>query len=343
MENQLKSIKEEAQKDITGACNIDSLQLLNVKYIGRKGILTNILRNLKEIPPEKRAALGKLANEVKVFIENILEEKSRQLKIKAQEKILSLEKIDITLPGEKIISGQIHPLTQITQEVVNIFTGLGFQTYRGPELETEFYNFEALNIPTDHPSRDMWDSFYIDKDFLLRSHTSPVQIRAMENLAPPLRVISYGRCYRRDAVDATHSWMFHQLEGFMVDENITFADLKGVMAVFAKKLFGEERKVKFIPSYFPFTEPSAEMLIDCFKCAGKSDSGGCSLCKGKGEIEILGAGMIHPQVLRNVKYDAEKYTGFAFGLGLERIAMLKYGIDDIRLFFENDMRFLKQF
>lgn len=302
-------------------------------------MITRLLKNLGSLPPDVRPRVGKEINDFKARIEELLENKVEFFKRREKEERLARERVDVTLPGERIIPGRIHILTHVTRELKKIFNGMGFEVAEGPEVETEYYNFEALNIPPDHPSREMWDSFYIREGLLLRSHTSPVQVRVMEKRCPPLRIIVPGRCYRRDSVDATHSWMFHQLEGFMVDRKVTFGDLKGILSTFASEMFGEGRRTSFHPSYFPFTEPSAEMAIDCFICAGK----GCGICKNSGWIEILGAGMIHPNVLREVKYDPEEFSGFAFGMGIERIAMLKYEINDIRLFFENDIRFLNQF
>ncbi|MFH1453466.1 MAG: phenylalanine--tRNA ligase subunit alpha [Armatimonadota bacterium] len=339
MLQELDKVLNQAKEELDKIASLEELENARVKYLGKKGALTQFLKSLGKASPEERPALGQKCNTVKDIITGIIEEKKDVLvKDQINEKIKK-ESVDITFPARTVSPGSAHPLTIISRELARIFIGLGFSIEDGPELEEDYYNFEALNIPSDHPSRDMWDSFYVKEGLLFRSHTSPVQIRVMEKNKPPLRVISYGRCYRRDAVDATHSWMFNQLEGFMVDENVTFADLKGVLNLVAQKLFGQARRTKFLPGYFPFTEPSAEVYIDCFKCEGK----GCGFCKESGWIEILGCGMIHPKVLKNAGYDPEKYTGFAFGMGIERIAMLKYGIDDIRLFFENDKRFLEQF
>lgn len=339
MIRQIDKILNEAKTELAGVNSLDGLEDLRIKYLGKKGAITNILKMLGTVSADERPYMGQKCNELKESITIIIEEKKDILKKAEINKKIEAQTIDVTFPGKKITIGSKHPLTIISEEVAQAFLGLGFSVVDGPEVETDYYNFEALNIPLNHPARDMWDSFYIKEGVLLRTHTSPVQMRVMEKHKPPLRVISYGKCYRRDAVDATHSWMFNQLEGFMVDEVVRFSDLKGVLNLFAQKLFGFERKTKFLPGYFPFTEPSAEVYIDCFKCAGK----GCDFCKKSGWIEILGCGMVHPKVLQNAGYDAEKYTGFAFGMGIERIAMLKYGIGDIRLFFENDKRFLEQF
>jgi phenylalanyl-tRNA synthetase alpha chain len=336
VDSPLEKIIEEA---IAGAPDLKSLEEVRIRFLGKKGELTRHLRNLVNLPPEERKEEGRRLNQVKELAESLLAGRTGEFRKSEIESRLERERLDVTLPGVRFAAGKIHPITRVTREIKNIFMGMGFEVAEGPEVETEYYNFEALNIPPDHPSREMWDSFYLGEGLLLRSHTSPVQVRVMEKRRPPLRVIVPGRCYRRDAVDASHAWMFHQVEGFMVDRKVTFADLKGVLSAFAGRMFGEERRTSFNPSYFPFTEPSAEMAIDCFACSGA----GCSVCKGSGWIEILGAGMIHPAVLRAVGYDPEEFSGFAFGMGIERIALKKYGINDIRLFFENDVRFLKQF
>lgn len=335
----LSNLTSSARADIGGIESLERLEELRIDYLGRKGKLTAILRGLGALSPEERPAMGERANQVKREIELWLDERKAMLKQASLQAQLKREAVDVTFPGRKADTGRLHPLTLIWHEIRDIFTGMGFEVAEGPEVESEYYNFEALNIPAAHPSREMWDTFYLNHELMLRTHTSPVQIRVMQNRKPPLRIISAGKCFRRDAVDATHSWMFHQMEGFMVDKGVTFGDLKGVMINFAREIFGSRRKAKFNPSYFPFTEPSAEMSIDCFACEGA----GCRVCKKSGWIEILGAGMIHPQVLREVGYDPETLSGFAFGMGLERIAMLKYDIDDIRWFFDNDIRFLKQF
>lgn len=333
------SLEKMVEEAISGAPGLKALEEIRIRFLGKKGELTQQLRNLGSLPPEIRRQEGQKLNLVKERAESLLARRSEEFRNKEIEARLKEERLDVTLPGVRFAAGKLHPITRITREIKDIFIGMGFEVAEGPEVEVEYYNFEALNIPPDHPSREMWDSFYLGDGLLLRSHTSPVQVRVMEKRLPPLRVIVPGRCYRRDAVDASHSWMFHQVEGFMVDRKVTFADLKGVLSTFAECMFGEGRKTSFNPSYFPFTEPSAEMAIDCFVCSGK----GCSVCKQSGWIEILGAGMIHPAVLQAVGYDPEEFSGFAFGMGIERIAMKKHGINDIRLFFENDVRFLKQF
>lgn len=339
MKETLEKLKETSIDLIKNAKSFDELEKLRVKYLGKKGELTKVLKGLGKLPKEEKPIIGKLANTIKVGITNLLDEKIRVIEKKKLEEEIMKESIDITLPGRRLNPGRIHPITKILREIKEVFIGLGFAVVEGPDVETEYYNFEALNIPADHPSREMWDSFYFKPGLLLRSHTSPVQVRIMEKQKPPVKIIVPGKCYRRDSVDATHHWMFHQVEGLLIDERVTFADLKGVLLEFARKIFGKERRAKFIPSYFPFTEPSAEMAIDCFACNGK----GCSVCKQSGWIEILGAGMVNPNVLKIVGYDPEIYNGFAFGLGPDRIAMLKYRINDIRLFYDNDLRFLEQF
>lgn len=341
VQTQLQALLESTLAKIAAAENETQLEEIRLKCLGKKGELTAVLRELGSLSAQERPKIGKEANEVKERIEQVLSERQGELKKKLLGARLGKEWIDFTLPGDPVPHGRLHPLSLVMNEVIDIFRSLGFQEISGPEIETDYYNFEALNIPPDHPARDMWDSLYLDNGSLLRTHTSPVQIRVMEKLKPPLRVISAGKCYRRDAVDATHCFQFHQVEGFMVDENVSFANLKGVLSTFARLIFGTERKVQFIPSYFPFTEPSVEVLIDCFNCTGDSQEK-CRVCGGERWLEILGAGMIHPFVLRVVNTPSN-FTGFAFGLGIERIAMLKYGIDDIRFFYENEERFLRQF
>jgi phenylalanyl-tRNA synthetase alpha chain len=344
MEENIKNIEKDALSDIEGAQGLDELERARVKYLGRKGLIPDILKNLKDVPQEKRPAVGKLANEVKNNITSKLNTRLLELK-KGQAS--GEEAIDVTLPGIGPHIGHIHPITKTINEINDIFLGLGFRITESPEIETEFYNFQALNIPLEHPSRDVFDTFYLEspdkgvpgKRHLLRSHTSTAQIRIMTKEKPPLAVISSGRVYRPDAVDASHSFMFHQTEGFMIDKDIKFSDLKGVLTQFAKEMFGPDTKMRFRPHFFPFTEPSAEVDISCIICGGK----GCSVCGRKGWLEILGAGMINPKVYEAVGYNPKKWNGFAFGMGIERIAMLKYGINDIRLFFENDLRFLRQF
>ncbi|MFH1856492.1 MAG: phenylalanine--tRNA ligase subunit alpha [Candidatus Omnitrophota bacterium] len=335
MEAKLKNIEIAAHEEIIKAASVEELENIRNRYLGRKSELTEILKNIKDLSVKERPVIGKQANVIKQKISSYIEVRVRTIGRHARQK----KKIDITLPGIKSVLGTVHPITQTIYDICAIFSSLGFSRVEGPEIETAFRNFEALNIPQDHPSRDSFDTFYLEKDVLLRSHTSPVQIRVMEKHQPPLYIVMPGKVYRPDAVDASHSFMFHQVEGLAVDENITFSDLKGALYVFVRKMFGKDTKLRFRPHFFPFTEPSAEVDISCFLCAGK----GCRVCSQKGWLEVLGAGMVHPHVFKNVGYDSKKYRGFAFGMGVERIAMLKYGIDDIRLFFENDNRFLKQF
>ncbi|MCK4244903.1 MAG: phenylalanine--tRNA ligase subunit alpha [Candidatus Omnitrophica bacterium] len=334
LETQLKKLAKETFLSLKKAKGKEELENFRITYLGRKGALTSILRRVKDLPLEERKISGKRANDLKRQLEESLKVRLSQLGKKRE-----VEKFDITLPGIKPESGHLHPITLITNEIREIFQELGFEMVAGPEIETEYYNFEALNFPPEHPARDAFDSFYLAPDTLLRSHTSPVQIRVMERRKPPLRIITVGRCYRRDAIDASHFPVFHQIEGLMVGEGISFSHLKGVLTYFLQKIFSPDIRIRFLPSYFPFTEPSAEVSISCIFCKGV----GCSSCGRSGWIEILGAGMVNPIVLRKVKYDPEKFTGFAFGMGIERIAMLKYKISDIRLFWENDLRFLEQF
>jgi phenylalanyl-tRNA synthetase alpha chain len=338
-ENDLKEAQIKAQKELAKIDQIKDLEELRVRYLGRKGIITSLLKNLKEVPAKKRPTLGKLANEVKDRIEKIFEKRSEEFRIQEPSGKKRSEFLDYTLPGRKSWSGRLHPITQVSEQIKEIFYGMGFEVAKGPDVETDYYNFEALNFPKDHPARDMQDTFYINDDLLLRTHTSPVQIRVMEKRKPPVKIIAPGRCYRHEAINARSFCSFHQVEGFYVDTDVTFADLKGVLSAFVWELFDKDIAVRFRGSFFPFTEPSAEMDIACVNCKGK----GCGLCKYRGWLEILGAGMIDPEVFKNVGYDPEVYTGYAFGMGVERIAMLKYGIDDIRLFYENDLRFLRQF
>ena len=339
MQEKIRELLAEVQASVQGVDSKEAIQELRVKYLGKKGELTSILRGMGALSSEERPIVGQLANEVRAAIETAIKEKSAELEAKALESKLIKEKIDVTVPGKEIKVGHIHPLTAVQRELENIFIGMGFSIIEGPEVEYDYYNFEALNIPKDHPARDTQDTFYITDNILLRSQTSPVQVRTMEKQQPPIRVISPGRVYRSDAVDATHSPLFHQLEGLVIDKGITMGDLKGALESFAKSLFGEQTRLRFRPHHFPFTEPSAEVDVSCFVCGGK----GCRLCKGEGWIEILGAGMVHPFVLSNCGIDPEVYSGFAFGVGIERVAMTKYGIDDMRLLYENDMRFLEQF
>lgn len=337
---QLTRLKDDVEREIHGAASLDGLDEIKVRVFGRKGgALSTILRGLGGLSAEDRPKVGALANEVKDYLEGVLAGRQGELKGADLERRLVEERVDVTLPGAWPAPGRIHIVNQVIRQIKEVFRGLGFAVVQGPEVESDFYNFEALNIPSDHPSREMWDSFFLREGLLLRTHTSPVQVRVMENTEPPVRIIVPGKCYRRDAVDATHYWQFHQIEGLLVDEGVTFADLKGTLEVFAQGLFGKRRRARFNPSYFPFTEPSAEVMVDCFLCEGS----GCRMCKNSGWIEIMGCGMVHPRVLDRVGYDTERYTGYAFGMGVERIAMLAYGIDDIRLLFEGDDRFLRQF
>ena len=312
---------------------------IRIKFLGKKGELTTLLRSMGTLSAQERPVMGQLANEVRSYIENAIEEKKSAAAKAALEKKLIDERIDVTMPAKKPSIGGRHPLSIVQRRLENIFQNMGFDIVHGPEVEYDYYNFQALNIPENHPARDTQDTFYITDKILLRSQTSPVQVRTMEKQKPPIRIISPGRVYRSDAVDATHSPVFHQLEGLVVDKGITMGDLKGTLDIFAKTMFGEDTKIRFRPHHFPFTEPSAEVDVSCFVCKGK----GCRLCKGEGWIEILGAGMVHPNVLRGCGIDPDEYSGFAFGMGIERIVMIKYGIDDMRYLYENDIRFLKEF
>ena len=339
MQAQLNKILEQAREQLVKAETMAQTDEIRVKLLGKKGQLTEILRGLGKLSPEERKTTGQMANSVRSEIEGLLERRFADMKAAAKEAKFKLEKIDVTEPGKEVTLGVKHPLTITIEEISKVFMSMGFSIAEGPEVETVFNNFDALNAGPDHPSRDMSDTFYITEDILLRTQTSPVQVRTLMKTKPPIKVISPGRCFRCDTPDATHSPMFHQIEGLVVDEGITMADLKGTLDSFAKQLFGTQTKTKFRPHHFPFTEPSAEMDVSCFKCGGK----GCRVCKGSGWIEVLGCGMVHPHVLKVGGLDTEKYTGFAFGMGVERAAMLKYGVDDIRLFYENDMRFINQF
>ncbi|MGV3463910.1 MAG: phenylalanine--tRNA ligase subunit alpha [Heyndrickxia sp.] len=341
MEQKLKELQVEALQKIEQAEDLKSLNDIRVAYLGKKGPITEVLRGMGQLSAEERPKMGALANEVRESISEKIEAKQGALEAAAVEKQLASETIDITLPGRPVKVGNHHPLTKVIEEIEDLFIGMGYQVAEGPEVEKDYYNFEALNLPKGHPARDMQDSFYITEELLLRTHTSPVQARTMEKHEGkgPVKIICPGKVYRRDNDDATHSHQFMQIEGLVVDENITMGDLKGTLQVFAKKMFGEDREIRLRPSFFPFTEPSVEMDITCKICGGE----GCNVCKGTGWIEILGAGMVHPNVLEMAGFDSKKYTGFAFGMGPERIAMLKYGIDDIRHFYTNDIRFLKQF
>ena len=336
---QLEQIRAEAAASIESAASLQELDAVRVKYLGKKGELTAVLKTMGKLSPEERPKVGQMANEVRELITADLEKRNELLKAAQQEMKLKAETIDVTLPGTKVEIGHKHPLSIVLDEVKEIFLGMGFEVVGGPEVEWDYYNFEALNIPKDHPARDTQDTFYITENMLLRTQTSAVQIRTMENKKPPIRMIAPGRVFRSDAVDATHSPLFHQIEGMAIDEGITMGDLKGTLETFAKKLYGEQTKIRLRPHHFPFTEPSCEIDVSCFKCGGC----GCSMCKGEGWIEILGGGMVHPKVLRTGGIDPEKYSGFAFGVGLERIAMFRFGLDDMRLLYENDVRFLDQF
>jgi phenylalanyl-tRNA synthetase alpha chain len=338
MKENLRKIREDCFKELQDVTTETEIYQFKSRYLGRNGSLTQVIKNLKNVPSDQRASKGKLANQLKKELEEAIEDalkKSRQIKKKQK---ISKYDLDVTLPGRKLPLGSKHPITLITENIVEVFLTLGFQVVEGPEVELDFFNFEALNMPKDHPARDMHDTFYISDELLLRTHTSPVQIRTMQKTSPPLRIICPGKVYRCDS-DISHTPMFHQVEGLMVDEDISFGDLKGVLTILIHQIFDENTPIRFRPSFFPFTEPSAEVDIQCVMCNGK----GCRVCSGTGWLEILGCGMVNPAVFKNVGYDTEKVTGFAFGLGIERIAMLKFGINDIRLFFENDFRFLTQF
>ncbi len=339
MKEQLNEIKKKAKERLEGISELSALENLRVELLGKKGELTAVLKGMGKLSAEERPAVGQLANEVRGFIENTIETKKAEFEAAIERAKIESEAIDVTMPGTKVELGKKHPLTTVLDDLKDIFIGMGFSVVEGPEVELDYYNFEALNIPKDHPARDTQDTFYINENVVLRSQTSPVQIRTMEKQKPPIRMIAPGRVYRSDAVDATHSPVFHQVEGLVIDKDITMADLKGTLEVFVKKLYGDDTRLRFRPHHFQFTEPSAEVDISCFNCGGK----GCRVCKGEGWIEILGCGMVHPKVLRNCGIDPDEYSGFAFGIGLERVAMFRYDIDDMRLVYENDMRFLKQF
>ncbi|MGN0383520.1 MAG: phenylalanine--tRNA ligase subunit alpha [Eubacterium sp.] len=339
MEEKLQSILEQALTGINAAENLSKLNDIRVAYLGKKGELTEVLKGMKNVDPKERPIVGQMVNETRNKIEEALESAKKTLAAKEREEQLKSEVIDVTLPAKKNKIGHRHPNTIALEELERIFVGMGYEVVEGPEVEYDYYNFEALNIPDNHPAKDEQDTFYINDKIVLRTQTSPVQVRVMEKGKLPIRVVAPGRVFRSDEVDATHSPSFHQVEGLVIDKGITFADLKGTLEQFAKEMFGEDTKVKFRPHHFPFTEPSAEVDVTCFKCHGK----GCRMCKGEGWIEILGCGMVHPKVLKMSGIDPDEYSGFAFGIGLERIALLKYEIDDMRLLYENDDRFLKQF
>lgn len=339
MKEKLEAIKNNALEELKKVADKTQLENIRVKYLGKKGELTQVLRMMGSLSAEERPLIGKLANEVRGTIEGIIESHEAEMKSKEKELKLQKEVIDISMPGKKQIIGKRHPMDLTIESIKDIFVSMGFSIAEGPEVELDYYNFEALNIPKNHPARGEQDTFYISDNVLLRTQTSPIQIRTMEKQKPPIKMICPGKVYRSDAVDATHSPIFYQMEGLVVDKGITFADLKGTLDVFAKKYFGPDIVTKFRPHHFPFTEPSAEMDATCFACGGK----GCKVCKGSGWIEILGCGMVHPQVLKNCNIDPEVYSGFAFGFGLDRMVMMKYEIDDIRLLYESDVRFLSQF
>lgn len=339
MKTQLENIKTSAENKILAAKTLKNLEEIRIKYLGKKGELTAILKQMGKLSSDERPIIGQLANQIRDFIEKNIDFSMKKIKRLELNKQLSEEKIDVTLPGIKRPLGHKHPLNIVLDDVKEIFIGMGFNIVDGPEIEKDYYNFEALNMPKYHPARDTQDTFYIDENTLLRTQTSCVQIRTMEKTQPPIRIISPGRVYRSDAVDATHSPLFHQIEGLVVDKGITFSNLKGTLETFIQALYGKDSVVRFRPHHFPYTEPSAEVDVQCFSCHGS----GCRLCKNEGWIEILGCGMVHPKVLENCGIDSETYSGFAFGVGLERIAMRRYNIDDMRLFYENDIRFLNQF
>ena len=339
MKELLEKIRQEALAKLEESDSLDRLNEIRVRYLGKKGELTQVLKSMRDVAAEDRPKIGQMVNDTREALEQRLEDAKVRIAARQRELQLAAETIDVTLPAKRNKVGHRHPNTIAQEEVERIFVGMGYEVVEGPEVELDYYNFEALNIPANHPAKDEQDTFYITKDILLRTQTSPVQVRVMEKKKPPIRMIAPGRVFRADEVDATHSPSFHQIEGLVIDKNITLADLKGTLAEFAKEMFGPETKVKFRPHHFPFTEPSAEMDVTCFKCGGK----GCRMCKGEGWIEILGCGMVHPKVLKMSGIDPEEYSGFAFGVGLERITLLKYEIDDMRLLYENDIRFLNQF
>ena len=335
----VSQVKEEALKAIDSAQELKTLEEIRLEYLSKKGKIQGLMAEMRNLPAEEKPAFGQMVNDLKTSVSDALDKKKQELEAKALAAELEKDKIDITLDAYTPAMGNLHPLTLVTREFEDTFIGMGFEIAEGPEVELDYYNFEALNIPPNHPARDTQDTFYISDNIVLRTQTSGMQVRVMEKTKPPIRIIAPGKVYRSDAVDATHSPVFHQIEGLVVDKGVTMADLKGTLEMFIHRLYGDETKVRFRPHHFPFTEPSAELDISCFKCGGK----GCSMCKGEGWIEILGCGMVHPKVLANCGIDPEVYSGFAFGIGLERIAMGKYDINDLRLFFENDLRFLNQF
>jgi len=337
-DKRVRVIVNGARRELERATTTHDLEQVRVRYLGKKGLLTQLLRSIPSLPPAERPVVGREANAAKAEIEAELGRRLGAVARAERRARLAADRVDLSLPGRRVVPGSLHPLTRVLDQIIDVFVGLGFTIAEGPEVESDYYNFEALNIPKDHPARDMQDTFYIEEEILLRTHTSPVQIRTMTRQKPPVRIICPGKVYRRDA-DITHSPMFTQVEGLAVDRDISMGDLKGTLELFARELFGPDSRIRFRPSFFPFTEPSAEVDVLCFMCKG----GGCRVCKASGWLEILGSGMVHPRVLKTVGYDPEEVTGWAFGMGVERVAMLKYGIDDIRLFFENDLRFLAQF
>ena len=341
MEQQIQQLRTRAAEDVGNATDLRGLDDVRVKFLGKKGELTALLRGMSKLTAQERPVVGKLVNEARAEIERLISEKNSELKAAQLQAKLASERIDVTLPGRKVHAGHLHPLTLTLNRVKEIFVSMGYSVEEGPEVETDYYNFEALNLPKDHPARDMQDSFYITEEILLRTQTSPVQARTMERHRDnePIRMIAPGRVYRRDDYDASHSPMFTQVEGLVIDKGISFADLKGTLEDFSKKIFGERTKIRLRPSFFPFTEPSAEVDVSCVMCHGA----GCKVCQGTGWLEILGAGMVHPDVLKMSGYDPDEVSGFAFGMGIERIAMLTYGLDDMRLLYDNDVRFLTQF
>jgi phenylalanyl-tRNA synthetase alpha chain len=336
----VQEVLDRALAEVAGARSTSDLEQVRVRVLGRSGQLTTLLRSLGSVPAAERPRIGEQTNRAKVSVEAAIAARLEALKAEERRASLQADRPDLTLPGRRPHPGPVHPLTRVTEEIIEVFEGLGFSVAEGPEVESDYYNFAALNFPDDHPARDMQDTFHVGSDALLRTHTSPVQIRTMKAQRPPVRIICLGKVYRRDILDATHSPMFHQVEGLAVDKHITMADLKATLQLFAREMFGPASGVRFRPSFFPFTEPSAEFDVRCFKCGGE---GACRFCRSSGWLEIGGSGMVHPNVLRNVGYDPEEVTGWAFGMGIDRIALLKYEIDDIRLFFDNDLRFLQQF
>jgi phenylalanyl-tRNA synthetase alpha chain len=335
----VQEVLDRALAEVAGARSTSDLEQVRVRVLGRSGQLTTLLRSLGAVPAAERPKIGEQTNRAKAEVEAAIAQRLEGLKAEERRRSRQADRPDLTLPGRRPSPGAVHPITRVTEEIIEVFEGLGFSVAEGPEVESDYYNFAALNFPDDHPARDMQDTFHVGPDALLRTHTSPVQIRTMKAQPPPVRIICLGKVYRRDILDATHSPMFHQVEGLAVDKHITMADLKATLQLFAREMFGPKSTVRFRPSFFPFTEPSAEVDVRCFKCGGD----GCRFCKDSGWLEILGSGMVHPNVLRNVGYDPEEVTGWAFGMGIDRIALLKYEIDDIRLFFDNDLRFLQQF